>query len=45
MPFGIGAGAVWGVHDADVHVLHTEVAVNDGFGLGEKHRTKTKQYY
>ena len=38
MPFGIGAGAVGRVHDADVHVLHAEVAVNGGFGLGKEGR-------
>ena len=43
MSFGIAAGAVRRVHDADVHVLHAEVAENGGFGLGEEGRSKEKQ--
>ena len=40
MPFSIGAGAVRRVNDADVHILHAEVAVNGGLGLCEKRRSK-----
>ena len=38
MPFGVGAGAVWRIHDADVHVFHAEVAVDGSFGLGKEGR-------
>ncbi|KWW26202.1 MAG: hypothetical protein F082_23 [bacterium F082] len=43
MPFGIGAGAVLRIDDADVHVLHAEVAEDGGFSLGEEGRSKEKQ--
>jgi hypothetical protein len=43
MAFGIGAGAVLRVRDADVHVLNAEVAENGGFGLGKKGGSEEKQ--
>lgn len=43
MAFAIAAGAVLSVEHADVHVFHTEVAVNLG-GLGADDFKQAKQH-
>ena len=42
MSFGVGAGAVWRIDDADVHITYTEVTVDHGFVLGCGLKNKTQ---